>query len=514
MGTPLLTFPAIGLVAAAFAQAPEGYRTAENRARGLSLLVPSTFEEIPIAPGEAHLRMRFLERANDRSGPTRGEIWLVEGDPFREPSVATASPEAATPAESRPAGPPPVHSLPQYLERAFRGAKAALGSPLPTGGGVSLLRFEITGAGKLGTGVGFVYERGDRNFFYLGFAEPKRFEDLVKKFERSARSLTFKESSDALASDVEHLYRVRNFRNVEYRKEVRRNLAKGWKAEDTENFILVYDVSDKMLISKLKRDLEVVRTKFVELFPPAAPIEAVSTVRVCKDREEFLKFSGLEKNAQVAGFWNVNTKELVFYNAVKDPRFPNASHEDGVIVLYHEAFHQYIYYSAGEIAPHSWFNEGYGDYFSGAKIGGLSTRVERILVNPWRCGAIQRHIASKEIAPLEKLVRFEQKDYYAKAHVYYPQGWSFVYFLNESKAAKKHPQWSRILPVYFETLVNTYQGELAKAGAEPTPAQRAAAQDRARTAAVDAAFAGVDFAALQAAWEAFTLSLEDPRAKR
>jgi hypothetical protein len=264
----------------------------------------------------------------------------------------------------------------------------------------------------------------------------------------------------------------------------------------------------------MKHDLEVIRTKYVELFPPAAPIEAVSTVRVCKDREEFLKFAGIPKNSPVAGFWNVHTQELVFYNAVKDPRYPNASHEDGYIVLYHEAFHQYIYYSAGEIAPHSWFNEGYGDYFSGAKIGDLGTKVDKILVNPWRCGPIQRSIEKKEIAPLKELVRFEQPAYYAKGHIYYPQGWSFVYFLNESKVAKKHPVWSKILPVYFKTLVSSYKDQLTKLGAKPAPDAVAAAQVAARAAAADAAFENVDYAALQTAWEQFTLSLEDPRGKR
>ena len=44
---------------------------------------------------------------------------------------------------------------------------------------------------------------------------------------------------------------------------------------------------------------------------------------------------------------------------------------DTLAVLYHEAFHQFIFYSVGEVAPHSWFNEGHGDYFSGADVVGF-----------------------------------------------------------------------------------------------------------------------------------------------
>ena len=54
------------------------------------------------------------------------------------------------------------------------------------------------------------------------------------------------------------------------------------------------------------------------------------------------------------------------------------SNRDSLLVLYHEAFHQYIYYAVGEVAPHDWFNEGHGDYFSGAVIPTYGKKVTRL----------------------------------------------------------------------------------------------------------------------------------------
>ena len=71
-------------------------------------------------------------------------------------------------------------------------------------------------------------------------------------------------------------------------------------------------------------------------------------------------------NPRSAGYWNSRTEELVLFDAEEHERGKRPDDSGTFIVLYHEAFHQYIHYSTGELPPHSWFNEGYGDYFSGA----------------------------------------------------------------------------------------------------------------------------------------------------
>lgn len=505
------------------AQAPEGYKSAGNPSKGISLIVPSNFDELPIPPDNPYLLLKFSGPIVSKTGKaSRDGMTPPEIRIFRIPeeSVATGENAASKPA-SAPAGkaaaPPSrgtgIRSIQDFIKKALPGYTASEPSTTKARNGESMTLSRVENKALGMQGLIFGLDDGDDLIVFAGLAGAAAFEDLEKKFDRSARYLVVKEAPPA-AAEIEKMYKTKPYRNVEYRVNVRAALPAGWKADDTENFILVYNVKDKTLINKMKRDLEVLRTKFVELFPPVRTIEAVSTVRVCKSRDEFLKFSEMPPESRVAGFWNVRSKELVFYNHVADPSYPNASWEDACIVLYHEAFHQYIYYACGELDPHSWFNEGYGDYFSGCRIGDTGTRVDRIQVNPWRVGTVKNMVVNKTYAPLKDLVRFEQGAYYSKAGFYYAQGWSLIYFLNDAKVIKRHPLWGRILPVYLKTLINVNQEELKKAGANPTGEQVGAARLAARKAAVDAAFDGIDFEKLEAEWSAFVGQLVDPRPKK
>jgi hypothetical protein len=83
--------------------------------------------------------------------------------------------------------------------------------------------------------------------------------------------------------------------------------------------------------------------------------------------------------------------------------------------------------------------------------------------------------------------------------------------LNRSKAVKAKPEWAKILPTYFETLKSAYRAELDNYADEPTDGERHGAGEKAREAAVKAAFEGVDLPAIDLEWQNFTMSLEDPR---
>jgi hypothetical protein len=496
----------LGVLLVAQAPPPEGYRTFESRVKGITLHIPARYEELPVPPDEEWIQLKFTEkRVQGKEKPFRPEIWLVRTE---KAAPTESQPESRGATESRPV----VRTIEDYVK------KVALKKwTLKPDGALDLRergevpRHRLTREDGELRGTGYVFERDDALVFLLGFASREDFPAASKIFEQSARSLRLKEAADPTAEDVDLYYRYHPFRDVEYRKDVRRNLSRGWKAEDTENFIFIYDTRDAPLVRKIKNDLEVVRTKYLELFPPVKAIEAVSTVRVCKDKEEFHKFSGMAP--QVAGFWNYETRELVFYDAEDAPAEPGSGRKNSVLVLYHEAFHQYIYYSCGEIAPHSWFNEGTGDYFSGARIPPGYKRVERIGPNPWRVGLAKKIVAEKTFVPLKEFVQFEQPKYYAKASPNYAQGWAFVYFLRESKVVAKHPIWSRILPVYFDTLKAKYAEAIAAEGKDPPPPKVEAAQSAARKEAVEAAFSKVSFDELEKAWVEFVGDLKDPAGK-
>jgi hypothetical protein len=145
--------------------------------------------------------------------------------------------------------------------------------------------------------------------------------------------------------------------------------------------------------------------------------------------------------------------------------FDQRPRTDTLGVMNHEAFHQYIYYFYGELSPHSWYNEGQGDYFAGAKM----TKSFRVTEYGNPPGGIARADFAKEMvrlarqgksldqgaaAPLKELLRYHQPQYYDRRGgpvAYYPQGWSFVHFLREGKGLKA--PWKAILPDYLDALL-------------------------------------------------------------
>lgn len=275
------------------------------------------------------------------------------------------------------------------------------------------------------------------------------------------------------------------------RRDIERGLVKGWDVvvSPKKNYIILYNTVGKrndLLARILGERIEQIREQVYEhQFPPAAKIEAVCIARICGDRAEYHHYGGPGGSA---GYWNSDTEELVFYDASpkKEPD------DDTLAVLYHEAFHQYIYYSVGEVAPHSWFNEGHGDYYAGSKY--LS---KKFAIRPfnWRVGVIKEALVkgpckpeaedpkkpstdgpggsmpggddeggpSKRVnwdrskggyTPLEYFVKMTQGEYYSYPSVSYAQGWSLVYFLREfvPKNPKWNEKWGKILGTYFDTL--------------------------------------------------------------
>jgi hypothetical protein len=299
--------------------------------------------------------------------------------------------------------------------------------------------------------------------------------DSKKKFEQGftavAKSFMF---FDPQADDVERLDVLDDLPiTPAKRREIEKGLVTGWavRVSPKKNYIILYNTNNNrnnLLAKVIAERIEKIREQVYEVkFPPAQKIEAISLVRICKDRDEYWAYGGPGGSA---GYWNSDTEELVFYDAspAKEPD------DDTVSVLYHEAFHQYIYYSVGEVSPHSWFNEGTGDYFAGARYGSGKFTVKPFA---WRVGTIQEALrngacsyeevkdkdgdvgfkfdrSKRGYTPLKPFVRLTQRDYYRYPGISYAQGWSFIYFLREGvpKNPKWNEKWGKILDTYFDTL--------------------------------------------------------------
>lgn len=206
-------------------------------------------------------------------------------------------------------------------------------------------------------------------------------------------------------------------------------------------------------------------------------------VRVCKDSTQYHQYGGPGSSA---GYWSWVDEELVIYDDQKSGGRANTW-----AVLNHEAFHQYVFYFFGQLSPHSWYNEGTGDFFSGYQLEHGKFQLKPF---NWRHRLIQGNLKENRYAPLKELVRWSQGEYYGSNKYKfdggenYAQGWSFIYFLRTgAKTCKSwNPAWGTILDTYLRTLVETDDLDQA----------------------VDRAFAGVDWDVLEGTWKDFVLALK------
>jgi len=228
-----------------------------------------------------------------------------------------------------------------------------------------------------------------------------------------------------------------------WREARKKKLIPGWGAVDTENYLIIYNKEVKRrLVRKIARQIEAIREDVYEkMFPPEKDVTAISVVRVCKDRQEYHRYGGPGGSA---GYWSRGDEELVFYQ-------DKSNKKDSLRVLYHEAFHQYIHYAVGDVAPHSWFNEGHGDYFAGHNYVGGRFKAD---VFRWRTGVISNAIARETYVPLEQFLKYSQGQYYANASLCYAQGWSLVYFLREveRRRIRKYKKYWGLLDKYFDAI--------------------------------------------------------------
>ncbi len=407
------------------------------------------------------------------------------------------------------------------------------------------------------------YEKDSVEYGLYMVTTGRRADDYKNAFKRIGQSFSF---FNEKAGEVKTLDVLKDVKiSPRKRSKIERGLVKGWKVivSPKKNYVVIYNSKDgenDALAKVLSERIEKIREQVYEKqFPPSKPIDTVSVMRVCASHKEYVSYGGSPSSA---GYWNSFTEELVFFDAAASKK-PD---DDTLAVLYHEAFHQYIYYSVGNVAPHSWFNEGHGDYYAGSRYNGGKFKIEPF---DWRKPVVKKAVADgprsfqmtkdpdsgedvkkwsdvKGFTPLADLVKFSQRDYYAYPSVSYAQGWALVYFLREvvPKNEAYNKKWGKILPTYFDVLKREAAkekgfmrggdepdgpdepdgepddpagggdgkdgdpgkpGEDGKPGApgDAPPEQTGVASASALDLALQEAFKGVDMDELQAAWIAF-----------
>jgi hypothetical protein len=307
------------------------------------------------------------------------------------------------------------------------------------------------------TSIGVIYAAqvekadgtGDASFGVVYLCSKADEEQMESAFRRSISSFKVLDLSEAeeleegeSVSD-DNIFVDSEQKPEEWRAARKKKLIAGWDAVDTKNYLIVFNKEVKpLLVKTIAKHIEAIRDQiYSKLFPPAREMKAISVVRVCKDPQEYHRYGGPGGSA---GYWSRGDEELVFYQ-------DKSNEKDSLRVLYHEAFHQYIHYAVGDVAPHSWFNEGHGDYFAGFdyKDGKFVSNVFR-----WRTGTISDALSTKSYVPLDQFLTYSQGQYYANAGLCYAQGWSLVYFLREveRRKLKQYQKYWGLLDKYFDAI--------------------------------------------------------------
>jgi hypothetical protein len=188
--------------------------------------------------------------------------------------------------------------------------------------------------------------------------------------------------------------------------------------------------------------------------------------------------------------------------------------------MFHEGFHQYVHNAIGDVSPHSWFNEGHGDYFAGLSVAGGAIKVSPF---SWRVSFLKDHLRAKnDLIPVRTLIRMPQREYYSNAGLKYSEGWALIYFL---RSVTHNPRYKQILDTYFTYLADNVEAFRAKqkekkggdeGKPEPVPGipglrivnfEDEAKVEKILSEAVDKAFEGIDLEALDKEFHAWVEKL-------
>ena len=265
--------------------------------------------------------------------------------------------------------------------------------------------------------------------------------------------------------------------SVQQVKDSIRNLDDWWCAESRRYIVLSNTRrGNNMLLNTISHDMNALWPVYQECLPPFKPIQAVSVIRIIGTGAEYVRYVG-QNISWSAGVWMAERRELVIRALEGKIGRPQCERIMGVI--YHEGFHQYVFYATGGRETASWFNEGHAGMFEGAEIKPNGKVTIRETARRYEV----EQVISRERVDLGRLFHLSYSEFYAPATLgeNYAMAWALVYYL-EKGAATEHPEYARIIDRYMQALRDP------KVDAD---------------AATDAALEGVDMKALEKAFIKF-----------
>lgn len=234
---------------------------------------------------------------------------------------------------------------------------------------------------------------------------------------------------------------------------------KGWWFAETPNYVLVSDLpaAQRQFVRQLQSDLEYARKAYTQILPPRVAIEAVSVVRIFDKAEAYEQYVGPEHRWS-SGIWMPDKKELVIKPAI----WGDINQRQEIIAgtVYHEAFHQYLFYAFDKIRVSPWYNEGQAGFCEGLQITKKGFEVAEVE----RYRRIIADLSAKKKINLRNLFMLAHADFYTQGgeegrKEHYALAWGLIYYLRAGAPLEKKCAYRQLLDKYADALFQTRDPE-------------------------------------------------------
>lgn len=241
-----------------------------------------------------------------------------------------------------------------------------------------------------------------------------------------------------------------------------RNMQDWWFVE-TKHYIILSNMKSRnsKLLKHIQSDVEILRACFEQFIPPRTEISSVSVIRIFATPEEYLQYMGaVSKEMQwTYGCWMPDKKEL----AIRPVEWGDNAEKGQQILetIYHEAFHQYIFYALGQVDASPWFNEGHAELFETSVIG--ANRLD-VTENPDNEYIINNLIKAGNIN-FKGLLNMTYNQFYATdkeiLRANYATAWALIYFLRKAAPPGKPFPYAGINDAYCDALLQLKKADKA-----------------------------------------------------
>jgi len=238
-----------------------------------------------------------------------------------------------------------------------------------------------------------------------------------------------------------------------------KNMADWWYVE-TANYIILSNLKAKHrpMVKELQEDIECLRSAFEQFMPAKAEVKTISVIRIFADSKEYENYIPASMSWS-DGIWMADKKELV----IRPVDFGNNKQQRAMMIqtVFHEAFHQYIFYAMDQLQSSPWFNEGYATFFMTATIGNRKLEVEE---NPLRARSLEERLAAGPI-DFGEFLHLTYEGFYTKDKTAlgqnYALAWGLVYYLRKAAPLEKTAPYAGILDKYVDALWETKDADKA-----------------------------------------------------